>query len=189
MGRKSSSKKNRFQVRSLREQEEKRQKKDAYLIIFPNTALFIWGIILFSKTIISSQTQAIIILVGAIVGITVLYLFWRFKNYGFLVTVFLGFYLGFIPYSFIAATNYYLRADHSENVQLEILKTGNRSSRKSNCRTPYAVIEYQHIKKDILFPCDYEETISNYKSVTLTVSKGFWGYMVITDKKLNKTQP
>ena len=188
MGRKSNSKKNRFQTRNLREEEEKRQKKDAYLIIFPGTALFIWAIILFSKTIISNQTQAIIILVGAIVGITLLHLFERFKNYGFLVKVFLGFYLGFIPFSFIATTNYYLRADHTENIQLEILKTGNRSSRKSNCRRPYAVIEYQHIKKDILFPCDYEETISNYKSLTLTVSEGFWDYMIFTDKKLNKTQ-
>ena len=188
MGRKSSRKKNRFQTRNLREQEENRQKKVAYLIIFPGSALFIWGIILFSKTIISSQTQAIIIFVGAIVGITVLHLFWRFKNYGFLVTVFLGFYLGFIPYAFIATTNYYLRSDHSENVQIEILKTGNRSSRKSNCRTPYAVIEYLQIKKEILLPCDYEKTISNYKSLTLTVTEGFWGYMVFTDKKLNKTQ-
>jgi hypothetical protein len=189
LGRKSSRKKNRFQARDLRKQEENLQKKIAYLIIFPNTALFIWGIILFSKTIISSQTQALIIFIGAIVGITVLHLIWRHKNYGFFVTIFYGFYLGFIPYSFIATTNYYLRADHSENVQLEILKTGNRSSRKSNCRTPYAVIEYQHIKKDILFPCDYEKTISNYKSLTLTVSEGFWSFMVLTDKKLNKTQP
>jgi hypothetical protein len=189
LGRKSSSKKNRFQTRNLPEQEEKRQKKDAYLIIFPGTALFIWGLILFSKTIISFQTQVIIIFVGAIVGITVLHLFGRFKNYGLLAKVFFGFYLGFIPYAFIATTNYYLRADHSENIQLEIIKTGNRSSRGSACRTPYAVIEYQHVKKDIRFPCDYEESISNYKSLTLTVSEGFWGYMVFTDKKLNKTQP
>jgi hypothetical protein len=187
LGRKSSSKKNRFQARSLRKQEEKLQKKIAYLILFPCNAFFIWGMILFEKTFISLQTIAIHTLVGAIVGITVLHLFWRYRNYGFLVTVFYGFFLGgSIPFSFIATTNYYLRSDHSENVQLEIVKTG---IRRSNCRTPYAVIEYLHMKKTIRFPCDYGNNIAEHKSITLTVSKGFLGYMVYTDKKLNKNQP
>ncbi len=183
MGRKSSSKKNRFQVRSLREQEENRQKKIAYLILFPGNALFIWGMILFEKTFISLQTIAIHTLVGAIIGITVLHLIWRYKKWRFLVTVFYGFFLGgSIPFSFIATTNYYLRSDHSENVRLEIVKIG---TRRSSCRTPYAVIEYLHMEKTIRFPCDNRNDISEYKSLTLTVSKGFLGYMVYTDKKLN----
>jgi hypothetical protein len=186
LGRKSSRKKNRFQAMDSRKQEENRQKKIAYLILFPGSALFIWGIILFDKTFISLQTIGIITFVGAIVGITVLHLFWRYKKYGFFVTVFYGFVLGgSIPYSFIATTNYYLRADKSENIQLEILATGNNSGWRSNCRTPYAVIEYLHMEKTILFPCDYRHNIAKYKSLTLTVSEGFWGYMVFTDKKLN----
>jgi hypothetical protein len=115
LGRKSSSKKNRFQARNLQQQEENLQNKISYLIIFPGIALFLWGIILFEKTFISLQTIGIITLVGAIVGITVLHLIWRYKKYGFLVTVFYGFILGgSIPFSFIATTNYYLRSDHSE---------------------------------------------------------------------------
>jgi hypothetical protein len=67
----------------------------------------------------------------------------------------------------------------------EFLKTGNGSGRRKKCKTPFAVIEYQNIKKTIEFDCHFEETISNYKSLTLTVSKGFWGYTVYTHKRIN----
>ena len=186
MGRKSNRKKNRFENKNLREQEEAHQKKIAYLILLPGVALFIWGIVLFDKTFISNMAQVIITLIGATIGITIMYFIWRHKKFGLIPTFFFGFFLGGpIPYCFIATTNYYFRAEKSEIVDLDIIETGNRSSRKSKCRTPFAVIEHLDIKKDILFPCDYEKTISSYKNLTLTVSEGFWGYTVYLDKKLN----
>lgn len=186
MGRKSSRKKNRLEDRALREQENNRQKRIANLIVFPGVSLFLWGFFLFDKTFISYRTQIIITLIGAAIGITVLHFLWRQKKYGLSATLCFGFFLGGpVPYSFIATTNYYLR-ENSENVRLEILNTGNRSRRGGDCKTPYAVIEYQNVKKDILFDCHYQKTISNYKSLMLTVSKGFWGYTVYLDKKINE---
>ncbi|MES2773521.1 MAG: hypothetical protein V4722_05030 [Bacteroidota bacterium] len=158
----------------------------AYLILLPGIALFLWGGVLFERTFIATQTQVVIILTGAIIGITFLYFMWRQKEYGLLAAVFLGFFLGgSIPYCFIATTNYYFRTDNSEDVRFTILESGNRSQRRSQCRMPYATIQYNGIKKEILFPCDYEKTIANYKTLTLTVSNGFLGYMVFGERRLN----
>ncbi|MCG9900932.1 MAG: hypothetical protein MH132_13090 [Hydrotalea sp.] len=186
MGRKSNRKKQRIEVQKAIEKEHNRQKLIAYLILFPGVALFIWGILLFDKTFIPTQTQVIITLLGATIGFIVVHFLWRHKEYGLFATLFFGFFLGGpIPFTFVATTNYYLRTEESENIELDILETGNRSRRKSNCRTPYVIVEHLDIKKDILFPCDYEKTISKYKRLTLTVSKGFWGYPVFINKKLN----
>ena len=186
MGRKSNRKKQRIDGQKAIEKEHNLQKLIAYLILFPGVALFVWGSLLFDKTFISTQTQVVITLLGATLGIFGLHFLWRQKKYGLIATLFFGFFLGGpIPFTFIATTNYYLRTEKSVNIELDILETGNRSRRKSNCRTPYAVVKHVDIKKDILFPCDYEKTISKYKSLTLTVAKGFWGYPVFIDKKLN----
>lgn len=186
LGRKSNRKKQRLEVRKAIEKEHRRQTLIAYLILFPGVALFIWGMLLFEKTFIPTQTQFVFTLLGAILGITGLHFLWRHKKYGLVATLFFGFFLGgLIPFAFIATTNYYLRSEKSVSIKLDILETGNRSRRKSRCRTPYAVVEHLDIKKEIQFACDYEKTISKYKTLTLTVAKGFWGYPVFIDKKLN----
>jgi hypothetical protein len=186
LGRKSNRKKQRIEIRSIIERELSQQKLIAYLILFLGVTLFIWGILLFDKTFISTRTQIFITLLGTAIGIVVLHFLWRHKKYGLLATLFYGFFLGGpIPYCFIATSNYYIRGDKSKTIQLNIIESGNRSRRKSKCKTPYAIVEYQNLKKDIPFSCDYEKTISDFKTVTLTVSKGLWGYMVFTDKQLN----
>lgn len=186
MGRKSNRKKRAQALQPANKTEQERQKQTAGLILLPGVMLLIWGALLFDKTFISLQTQILIILLGATAGIIVLHFLWRHKNYGLIATLFFGFFLGApIPYCFMAATNYYLRDYKTQKVQLDIIKTGNRSKGKSNCKRPYAVIEFQNINKEILFGCGYETTISKYKSLTLTVYKGFWGYTVYTDKLLN----
>lgn len=186
MGRKSIRKKGRLELRDEIKKGQRRQNLISYLILFSGSALFIWGISLFNKTFIETQTQVYITLFGATIGTLVLYFLGRRKSYDLLVTLFLGFYLGgSIPFCLMATTNYYLRNNEKQILQLNIIQTGNHSRRKSKCRRPYAIVEFQNIKKEIKFPCEYETSISNYKSVTLTTSKGVWGYEVFTDKKLN----
>lgn len=186
MGRKSNRKKGRLELRTAIEKEQNRHKLTAYLILFAGAAFFTWGILLFDKTFIYFQTEIIITLLGAPVGIIVLHFFWRHKKYGLIATLFYGSFLGVpIPYCFMATTNYYFRDNKTQKVQLDIIKTGNRSKGRGSCKTPYAVVEFQGINKEIPFHCGYEKSISKYKSLTLTVSKGLWGYTVYTDKLLN----
>lgn len=89
-----------------------------------------------------------------------------------------------MPYCLVATTNYYLKDESTEIINLEIIKTGNHSKRKSRCKIPYAEIEYEGINKEIKFGCEHEKSISNYKYLTLKISNGFLNYKVYTDKEL-----
>lgn len=115
MGRKSNRKKGRLELRDAIKKDQRRQNLISYLILFSGSALFIWGISLFKKTFIETQTQVYITLFGATIGTLVLYFFGRRKSYDLLVTLFLGFYLGgSIPFCLMATTNYYLRNDEKQ---------------------------------------------------------------------------
>jgi hypothetical protein len=182
LGRKSNRKKRGQELRTAIEAEADRQAPIVYGILFSGVAFFIWGMLLFARTFIYLKTQIFIILVGAAVGIIIVNFLWRHKKPALMLTLFYGSFLGGpIPYCFIATTNYYFRDNKTQMVQLDIIRTGNRSKSK----TPYAVIEFEDIHKEILFHSGYEKSISKYKSLTLTVSKGLWGYTVYTDKLLN----
>jgi hypothetical protein len=52
-----------------------------------------------------------------------------------------------IPVFLLSASNYYLRDSKTFQEQLDIVKAGNRTKRKSACRTPYAIIVYEDIEK------------------------------------------
>lgn len=84
----------------------------------------------------------------------------------------------------LAASNYYFRDKIFVKAQLDIVRTGNRSKRKSACRRPYAEVFFNGIEKQVLFPCDFERTIANYSKVNLDLSEGLLGFYVIEKREL-----
>ena len=183
LGRKSNRKKAAQALQPAREAELNRLGQIAPLSLIAGLAFLFWGIHLFEKTFISLQTQFFILLFGAIVGFIV---FGRQLKYGLTVTLCYVIFVGApIPYGILATTNYYFRDYKTEKVQLDILESGYRSKGKSNCKAPYVQVEFDNINKEIDFGCGYEVSISKYKSLTFTVSKGLWGYTVYTNKFLN----
>jgi len=183
LGRKSNRKKAAHALQPAREAKLNRPRHIAPLSVISGLALFFWGNYLFEKTFISLQTQIFILLFGAIAGLIV---FGKYLKYGLTVTLCYGIFVGApIPYGILATTNYYLRDTKTEKVQLDILGSGYRSKGKSNCKAPYVQVEFDNINKEVNFGCGYEVSISKYKSVTFTVSKGLWGYTVYTDRFLN----
>jgi hypothetical protein len=188
LGRKNERKNVDLEGRNRRERDENRlQKKSPTLILFSEMAVFIWGYFLFDKTFISYTAQFMIISVGAAMGMMILHFIWWKEKYRLVYKIFFGIILGGpVFYCFVVATNYYLRDMKSQVVKLEIIETGNRSIRRSECNKPYAVVEYLDIQKDIQFPCEYEQSIDTYNTLSLTMSEGFWGYMVFIDEELDE---
>ncbi|MES2649082.1 MAG: hypothetical protein V4717_19550 [Bacteroidota bacterium] len=186
MGRKSRNKRGSIDTSRIQVLEERRQKRIGYSIFYIGSFLLIWTMILLLQTFISTQTLILILLASVIIGVLCFHLIWRRRNFGAIGTLFFGIFLGMpIPFGFIS-TNHYFRSGTSISVTLPLLEAGTRSNRRSSCRTPYAIIEFHNIKKQILFPCEFEKTISNYPKLTLEISNGYWGYSVITGKRLNK---
>ena len=183
LGRKSNRKKAAHALQSAREAKLNQPGQIAPMSIIAGLAFLYWGIHLFEKTFISVQTQFLIFLFGAIVGLIV---FGRYFKLEITATLCYGLLVGApIPYGFLATTNYYLRDYKTEQVQLDILESGYRSKGKSNCKAPYVQVEFDNINKEINFGCGYKGSVAKYKRITFTVSKGLWGYTVYTNKSLN----
>jgi hypothetical protein len=69
----------------------------------------------------------------------------------------------------------------------QIVETGNLGGgRKSSCFQPYAIIDFYGTRKQLMFYCEYEKTIKNYSKVTVTFSKGLFGFDVIKSKQLTQ---
>lgn len=184
LGRKSNRKKAAHALQAAREAKLSQPAQIAPLSIIAGLAFLGWGIHLFEKTFISVQTQYFILFFGAIVGMIVCK---RRLKYELTATLCYGLFVGApLPYGILATTNYYFRDYKTEKVQLDIIESGFRSKGKSNCKAPYVQVEFDNINKEINFGCGYKESVSKYKSMTFTVSKGLWGYTVYTNKLLNE---
>ena len=69
----------------------------------------------------------------------------------------------------------------------QIIETGNLGKvRKKRCFQPYAIIDFYGTRKQLIFFCEYEKTIKNYSKITLTYSKGLFGFDVIKSKQLTR---
>jgi hypothetical protein len=84
----------------------------------------------------------------------------------------------------LLAPNYLYKAKADIKYQAHIIETGNRSQGKSSCKTPYVIVTFEEMEKEIVFPCDYEATISQFNKVELVVSRGLWGFYIIKEKRL-----
>lgn len=185
MGKKSNRK---YVSRQVRQEAAKKKNKwtlIVYAIILPAVGLFVWSFILVERTFVHNAVVLIATLLGGLMGTAILTVLWRKHSAPFWVLIFYGMATGGSLSTFLLiAPNYYFRDGQTVKEQIEIVGAGNRSKRNSDCQTPYAVIVYDEIKKELPFPCDYEKNIFNFKTLRLEVSEGLWGFNVIEDKDL-----
>lgn len=88
-------------------------------------------------------------------------------------------------YSIFAHINYYGPHTDIKTVPLPMLERGTKNIRHSSCRdTPYGVVVYNNIKREIRFRCAEKETFSKARMIALQIKKGILGYYVYTDKSL-----
>jgi len=71
--------------------------------------------------------------------------------------------------------NYYLAEKESIMINEKILSTGHLArGSKVHCEQPYIIINYNGQDKQLVYYCGTQ--VESYKSVDLTIAKGFWGY-------------
>lgn len=122
---------------------------------------------------------------GGVAGALLLNFIWRPALNEKRFIYFLGLVAGAAASFFIlTAGNYFFSSQKTENKILVIEKTGNQFKRKRHCRTPYAVVNFDGERKKLKFSCEYEQTIGQYKKIDLTLSKGFFNYYVILERRL-----
>ncbi|MRG47591.1 hypothetical protein GFS24_20885 [Chitinophaga sp. SYP-B3965] len=88
-------------------------------------------------------------------------------------------------YSIFAHINYYGPHTDIKTVSLPMLERGTKNIRHSSCRdTPYGVVVYNDIKREIRFKCEDKELSAKARMIALQVEKGPLGYYIYTKKDL-----
>jgi len=157
------------------------------ILFFTSIGLTIWAIGIYRLTIIDSKYLFAASALGTIIAFSIIIfrhksaysLFWIF-----LISVAIGgghFYFGLL------FLNQAFREVKTITESFQIIETGNLGKgRKKRCFQPFAIIDFYGSRKQLVFYCEYEKTIKTYSKITLSYSKGFFGFDVIKSKELTR---
>tara|TARA_R110001632_G_scaffold31109_4_gene81353 strand:- start:5886 stop:6410 length:525 start_codon:yes stop_codon:yes gene_type:complete len=173
---------------------KKKHRKILYPTIFISGLLLMaWQVVIFRNTIIDYS-----ILIGIILIVGVLTFLLDFKNYGktynysgiglyfySLMHYFFGY--GFIVCSIFMLTNFYLADKNPIKKTFEIVERSSLPGSKHHRdeRKPTFRINYKGKEKELVFQHKYFGKMESYKSVELAVRKGYFGFDILENKKLN----
>ena len=95
---------------------------------------------------------------------------------------------GFIICSIFMLSNYYFAEKNVEKKSYEIIrrtwiKGGSKYS--TGEKQPVFTIKYKGKKKELVFYSKYYENMNSYKNVEFETQKGFFGFEILKNKKLN----
>ncbi|MBE7661495.1 hypothetical protein [Tenacibaculum finnmarkense] len=172
----------------------KKQRKIFYPTIFIlGLSLMAWQITIFRNTIIDLKILIGIIL---IVGITTFLV--DYKNYGKTYKysgIGLYFYssihylcgFGFMACSIFILTNYYFADKTTVKKTYEIIERSSLPGEKyqRDERKPTFQINYDGKIKELVFNNEYYEKMDFFTNVELEVKKGYFGFDILENKKLN----
>lgn len=155
------------------------------VLFFASVGLTIWGINIYRLTIIEIKYLFATVTFGIIIVFAILT--WLVKSsysiiWTFLIKAGIGgglFYFGllFINQQFADKE---LLTDH-----FLIVKKGTLGRGKSSiCFQPYVNIDFYGTEKQLIFYCDYADTVRHSTKVNLTYSKGALGFYIIKSKNL-----
>lgn len=149
--------------------------------------LIIWGIDIYRLTIIEAKFLIAAALVGASISVVAIFLLQNRRVYTvwtFLISTAIGagpFYFGLLYLNQAFAEKETLTEDFA------IIRTGSLARGKyGSCRSPYVIVNFYGMEKQLVFYCEYEKTIKNFSKVTVTYSRGLFGFDVIASKRLIK---
>ena len=173
----------------------KKQRKIFYPTIFIlGLFLMVWQTIIYRNTIIDVN-----ILIGIVLTIGIISFIIDFKNYRktyeysgiglyvySLMHYICGF--GFIVCSIFILTNYYFAEQNVEKKSYEIIrrtwiKGGSKYS--TGEKQPVFTINYEGKNKELVFYAKFYEKMNSYKTVEFETQKGFFGFEILKNKKLN----
>ena len=140
----------------------------------------------------------LVIPIGIILAVGIITFLLDFKNYGktydykgfglyFYSSMHYIFGYGFIVCSIFMLTNYYLADKESDKKNYNIVEKSSMPGSKHHReeRKPLIRIDYDGEIKELVFNHQYYEKIDSFNNVELEVRKGFFGFDILENKKLN----
>ena len=192
-------KRNRASIKLLRKKQQETFRKNKKLdnlisiLFFLGLILLIWEIYIFRATVIDWKIPTFIYLIPPIFLTPLffnklneidpsIYIHSKYKAVHYLLHYFLHFVIvgGILCFIFMA-TNFYFADNQTTDKRFEIIEKGQFNSRS---RDNWVRIDYEGQEKELVFPNSYEKEVDNAKFVSFEVQKGFLGFDIIKNKKL-----
>lgn len=157
------------------------------LLFFASMGLAIWGINIYRLTIVPFRYLFQIVAISTLVTLPVI-LFVLKPTYNFfwifLTSTAIG--GGTSYFVFLYINSIYSNAEISKQ-DFSIVKTGTLAKGKSSsCGSPFVVVDFNGVEKELIFFCEYEKIIKSFSKVRLEYSEGFFGFEIIKSKTLLK---
>ncbi len=155
------------------------------ILFFTSNCLTVWGITIYQLTIIEPKYLFATITFGIIIGFVVLSLlikssysiFWNFLIYAAISS-------GLVYFAFLFTNQQFADKELQREEFLIIGKGTLGRGKKSSCSQPYVNIDFYGIEKQLVFYCQFADTIEHSTKVDLTYSKGLFGFIIIKSKQL-----
>lgn len=153
-----------------------------FVLFLTSISLTIWGIEIYRQTIIETRYLFAIIAFGIITGVAVLSLLVKtgYRSIStFLVKASIG--GGLFYFSFLFVNQHF--ADKQLQIdQFIIQEKGTLGGR--GCSQPYVNIDFYGIEKQLVFYCQYADSLKHSTKVNLTYCKGAFGFNIVKAKQL-----
>lgn len=151
--------------------------------------LISWSIDIYRITFISWEAIALFSLCGAIIFL--LLFFKRFSRLGdSIIVIILSalYYGGSATTFFVLFTNKSLTLKSvTQRNEFQILKKGELFIKGKGCKEKYVVIEFNGLRKQLIFGCDYKEAIANSGRIEIEYKKGLLGFYTVCNIVFTKT--
>jgi hypothetical protein len=155
------------------------------ILFFISISLTVWGINIYRLTIIETKYLFATIMFGIVVGFVVLSFLVK-SSYSFIWTFLIkaAISAGLVYFAFLYFNQIF--ADKElQREQFLIVKKGTLGrGKRSSCSQPYVNISFYGIEKQLVFYCQFADTVKKSTKVNLTYSKGLFGFNIIKSKQL-----
>ena len=155
------------------------------ILFILSIAISVWGINIYRRTVIEPKYLFVAVSIGTIiVAVILLFVTKDYLN---------AFWTLFIAAAIGGGTTYFLTlylnrelADKEVISEVfDIQTTGNLAKgKKGSCGSPYAIIDFYGYEKQLVFYCEYEKSIHNYKKVKVDFFRGFFGFPIVENQVL-----
>jgi hypothetical protein len=139
-----------------------------------------WAISIYRVTVVETRYLIGILFVGSLLGILSLTFARKSTLPKFFILLIQSLVGAIISLTMLLFLNRQFADRRSEQSKFEIIKKGEFSKgRFSNCRQPYIIINFGGVEKQLVLYCYEVELIEAASVVSLTYSKGLFGFSVL----------
>jgi hypothetical protein len=156
-----------------------------FFLFLISICLAVWAVNIYRLTVVDTSLLFIVSAIGTVVAFFAVHFLIK-SSYSKLWTLFISIVIGSGAFYFgLLFLNQTFSDKEIIAEDFQIIKIGTLGqSRPTRCFQPYAIIDFHGTEKQLVFYCDFAEAMKKSSKVSLTYSKGLFGFDIINSKQL-----